>query len=117
MGGASSNCARLWRRGRGRAAPARPSTASKDFRVAGRSAGGDFRGAAGSAACCRRLHIPPEADDGKGMARWTPDPAQALTFATAEDAVACYRAVPSNRPLRPDGKPNRPLTMFAVMFD
>ena len=66
---------------------------------------------------CYLASYDPEADDGNGMARWTPDPAQALTFATAEDAVACYRAVPSNRPLRPDGKPNRPLTMFSVMFD
>ena len=31
--------------------------------------------------------------------------------------MACYRAVPRNRPVRPDGKPNRPLTMFSVMFE
>jgi len=39
-----------------------------------------------------------------------------MTFATAEVATECYRAVPYNRPLRPDGKPNRPLTMFSVAF-
>jgi hypothetical protein len=39
-----------------------------------------------------------------------------MTFATAAAATECYRAVPHNRPLRPDGKPNRPLTMFSVAF-
>ena len=58
----------------------------------------------------------PEARGGEGEARWTPDPAQALTFASAEDAVACYRAVPSNRPVRRDGRPNRPLTSFSIML-
>lgn len=56
----------------------------------------------------------PEANDGHGEASWTPDADKALTFATADDAAACYLAVPRTRPLRPDGKPNRPLTMFTV---
>jgi hypothetical protein len=58
----------------------------------------------------------PEGASGTGVAEWTRDPAQAMTFATAEAATECYRAVPYNRPLRPDGKPNRPLTMFSVAF-
>jgi len=58
----------------------------------------------------------PEGANGTGVAQWTGDPAQAMTFATAEAATACDRAVPYNRPLRPDGKPNRPLTMFSVAF-
>ncbi len=58
----------------------------------------------------------PEAADGNGAAEWTPDPTQAMTFATAEAATACYHAIPRNRPLRPDGKPNRPLTIFSVAF-
>lgn len=58
----------------------------------------------------------PEGDGGNGVAVWTRDPAQAMTFATREAAVACYRAVPLNRPLRHDGGPNRPLTMFTVAF-
>jgi hypothetical protein len=58
----------------------------------------------------------PEGRGGEGLATWTPDPAQAMTFATAEAATSCYRAIPYNRPLRPDGKPNRPLTMFSVAF-
>jgi hypothetical protein len=39
-----------------------------------------------------------------------------MTFETADAAAACYHAVPHNRPLRPDGKPNRPLTVFAAAF-
>ena len=58
----------------------------------------------------------PEGADGNGVAKWTPDAAQAMTFATAEAATSCYRAVPYNRPLRADGKPNRPLTIFTVAF-
>ena len=58
----------------------------------------------------------PEGDGGNGIAMWTRDPAEAITFATGDAATACYRAVPFNRPLRPDGKPNRPLTMFTVAF-
>ena len=27
-----------------------------------------------------------------------------------------YAAAPANRPLRPDGKPNRPITMFNLMI-
>ena len=58
----------------------------------------------------------PEGDGGNGIAIWTRDPAEAMTFATSEAAVACYRAVPLNRPLRADGKPNCPLTKFTVAF-
>jgi len=58
----------------------------------------------------------PEGAGGKGVAEWTRDPAQAMTFETAEAGAGCYRAVAHNRPLRPDGKPNCPLTMFTVAF-
>jgi hypothetical protein len=58
----------------------------------------------------------PEGNDGNGAVIWTRDPAEAMTFANAEAATACYRAVPLNRPLRHDGKPNRPLTKFTVAF-
>ena len=43
----------------------------------------------------------PEGDHGNGIAEWTRDPAQAMTFETAEAAAACYRAIPHNRPLSP----------------
>lgn len=58
----------------------------------------------------------PEGANGNGVAEWTRDPAEAMTFATAQAGTACYRAGPYNRPLRPDGKPNRPLTVFTVAF-
>jgi hypothetical protein len=66
---------------------------------------------------CYLARFDPEAADGNGAASWTDDPAQAMTFETAAAAAACYRTVPRNRPLRPDGKPNRPLTTFNVFFE
>jgi hypothetical protein len=59
----------------------------------------------------------PEANDGYGMATWTADRENAMTFASGAEAAACYQAVPRNRPIRADGKQNRPLTMFMLMFD
>ena len=58
----------------------------------------------------------PEANDGWGDASWTSDPAKALVFDNAAAAMEFYRAVPANRPTRPDGKPNRPLTAVGVEF-
>jgi hypothetical protein len=66
---------------------------------------------------CYLASFDPEAGYGDGEAHWTPDPTQALTFATADEAMACYLSVPRNRPARPDGKPNRPLTTFSVTFE
>lgn len=66
---------------------------------------------------CYLASYEPEAHDGNGEARWTPNPGLALTFPTADEAMACYLAVPRNRPVRPDGKPNRPLTTFLIMFE
>jgi hypothetical protein len=59
----------------------------------------------------------PEANDGQGKATWTREPDQAMKFADGAAAAECYRAIPRNRPVRPDGKPNRPMTVFMVMFD
>jgi hypothetical protein len=59
----------------------------------------------------------PEANDGHGAASWTADAHKAIMFATGQHATACYLAVPRNRPVRADGKPNRPLTMFTVIFE
>jgi hypothetical protein len=56
----------------------------------------------------------PEANDGQGDAVWTDDPARALLFESTAEAYELYRAVPRNRPLRADGKPNRPLTALSV---
>ncbi len=66
---------------------------------------------------CYLASFDPEAAEGNGAASWTHDPTQAMRFETAEGAAACYRTVPRNRPLRADGKPNRPLTIFNVLFE
>lgn len=65
---------------------------------------------------CYLAAYDPEGSDGHGLASWTPDSDKALTFATGAEATACYRAIPRSRPLRADGRPNQPLTMFTVMF-
>jgi hypothetical protein len=57
----------------------------------------------------------PEGCDGHGEGTWTHDPTEATVF-TSEEWLALSRAVPANRPLRPDGKPNRPITMFTTLL-
>ena len=53
----------------------------------------------------------PAGNDGNGDAAWSHDPADAARFSDREWAEL-YAAAPANRPRRPDGKPNRPITMF-----
>jgi hypothetical protein len=59
----------------------------------------------------------PDGNDGHGTASWTADPHKAMTFSSGQEAAACYHAVPRKRPVRPDGRPNRPLTIFNVIFE
>lgn len=56
----------------------------------------------------------PDANNGRGSASWTPDPARALRFADAASAWELWRRPSRVRPLRTDGRPNRPLTAFTV---
>ena len=56
----------------------------------------------------------PEGNDGNGDASWSHDPAAALLL-TPQEWGALSNAVPANRPRWPDGKPNRPITMFDLM--
>lgn len=58
-----------------------------------------------------------EANAGMGEARWTTDPGEAFLFETSTDAFELWRRVPRNRPFRPDGEPNRPLTVFSVAIE
>jgi hypothetical protein len=51
-----------------------------------------------------------------GVATVTDDPAEAMHFAGDAEAIAYVKQVPASCPLRPDGKPNRPLTAFHVEF-
>lgn len=59
----------------------------------------------------------PEARDGIGDIRVTPDRALALRFADAGAAMTLWRTVPKCRPRRDDGKPNRPLTAFHMEIE
>jgi hypothetical protein len=59
----------------------------------------------------------PDARDGLGEVFPTPDLAQAKRFATVREALKFYSQVSRVWPVRPDGKPNRPLTAFTVEFE
>jgi hypothetical protein len=56
----------------------------------------------------------PDADNGWGDERWTSDLAKAKRFKDFIEAMNCWKAQSTVRPLRPDGRPNRPLTAFSV---
>ncbi len=52
---------------------------------------------------------PPGGEYDGGLLLTTPDPEKAILFASAKDALECWNKAHG---LRPDGKPNRPLTAF-----
>jgi hypothetical protein len=56
----------------------------------------------------------PEAMQGVGRADLTSDPDEAVKFKTAGEAMKLWATQSKLRPLRPDGKPNRPLTAYTV---
>lgn len=56
----------------------------------------------------------PEAHRGLGVATWTPNVSEARKFPTFQEAMECWRQQSKVRPLRDDGKPNRPLTAYSV---
>lgn len=51
-----------------------------------------------------------EFDNGIGICSFSSDPKNAMRFADLAAFHAAYRATPICRPLRFDGRPNRPLT-------
>ena len=51
-----------------------------------------------------------EAHDGRGEIVMTPDPNEAMRFPGMPEAFAFYHTQPLCKPLRDDGKPNKPLT-------
>ena len=57
----------------------------------------------------------PAGNNGNGDAAWSHDPADAARF-TDQEWIELYAAAPANRPLRPDGKPNRPITMLNLLI-
>ena len=58
-----------------------------------------------------------EAFEGRGDAVFTSKIANAQRFATFEAATEFWKQQSKTRPLRPDGKPNRPLTAFNVTIE
>lgn len=58
-----------------------------------------------------------DAHDGRGDVRITHDPTKAMRFASIMSASQCWQRQSTVRPLRPDGKPNRPLTAYTITFD
>ena len=57
----------------------------------------------------------PAGNNGNGDAAWSHDPADAARF-TDQEWAELYAAAPANRPLRSDGKPNRPITMLNLLI-
>lgn len=55
-----------------------------------------------------------DARDGRGTFVLTADVAQARLFDTASEALDYWQRQSTVVPLRPDGKPNRPLTALTV---
>ncbi len=58
-----------------------------------------------------------DAHDGRGDVKLTHDKARALRFASITAAGECWKRQSTVQPLRPDGKPNRPLTAYTILFD
>jgi hypothetical protein len=59
----------------------------------------------------------PDANEGRGYAEFTRDPARALSFESMADAWACWNQQSRVRPLREDGQPNKPLTAFTITVE
>jgi hypothetical protein len=56
----------------------------------------------------------PDANEGLGFVEWTDDREEARVFDGVEDVHAYWSQQSTALPLRPDGKPNRPLTAFTI---
>lgn len=55
--------------------------------------------------------------DGLGYGDFTADKARAMRFATHGEAIAFYRTVSKTKPVRQDGKPNRPMTCLTIALE
>lgn len=59
-----------------------------------------------------------DAHGGRGEANFTADIGQAKKFEDSEHALIFYRRTSTIMPIRPDGRPNRPLTAYTIeVFD
>jgi hypothetical protein len=59
----------------------------------------------------------PEAHDGRGEALFTRHIKEAMVFTDAMEAIKLWQTQSVTRPLRDDGKKNRPLTAFSASFE
>ena len=57
------------------------------------------------------------AHNGQGFGVFTKNPAKAMRFDDAKAAFAFWRTQSVVKPLRPDGKPNRPLTALTIEIE
>ncbi len=59
----------------------------------------------------------PDARNGLGDDSCTTDGTKAKRFATHAAAWECWRAQSKTRPIRDDGRPNRPMTAYSVTIE
>lgn len=71
-----------------------------------------FTGSAGLPAYLVRCDF--EANGGRGEVLWTVERDKAMRFDTPGAAFAYWKTPSQSVPLRPDGKPNRPLSAFTI---
>lgn len=60
------------------------------------------------------MRADPDAFEGRGLAEWTSNLADAMKFDSFAAATEVWKAQSTKQPLRRDGKPNRPLTAYTV---
>lgn len=58
----------------------------------------------------------PPQHPGRGLIEWTADINEAIWFPDLAAGMAEWKRQSTNVPLRPDGRPNRPLTAYTVTF-
>jgi hypothetical protein len=56
----------------------------------------------------------PSGYEGRGDLVLTPYPSRAKRFPSMAAATDCWRSTSRTHPVRPDGKPNRPMTAWTV---
>lgn len=54
---------------------------------------------------------------GRGHVMLTDKPEEAKRFADAREALTFYRQQSKTVPMRPDGRPNRPLTAYSISVE
>lgn len=55
-----------------------------------------------------------DAHGGRGFSALTADPGKALTWPDISDVLKAWKTQSTVLPLRPDGKPNRPLSVYTI---